>query len=182
MTNLTCIIIDDEKRNATFLKNLLNQHCPDVNILATETNPKNGLLLIKELTPQLVFLDVEMPGLNGFDFLKKIEPVDFEVIFVTAYSHYAIEAFEHHAIGYLTKPINTEKLIAAVATAASRVMLKLISKQTVTKGESAQPDLQSQKVPLSTSNGMIFVKMEEICFCESSGNYTFFQFPGRRSE
>ena len=114
---ITCVIIDDEAKNIKLLQNMLQMYCPVVNVIATDTEAKNGLLLIDELQPQLVFLDVEMPHLNGFDLLKKLEPVNFETIFVTAYSHYAVEAFEHHATGYITKPINTEKLIAAVNTA-----------------------------------------------------------------
>ena len=108
---INCVIIDDEANNIKLLQNMLQLYCPSVNVLATDTEAKNGLLLIDEMQPQLVFLDVEMPHLNGFDLLKKLEPVNFEVIFVTAYSHYAVEAFEHHATGYITKPINAEKLI-----------------------------------------------------------------------
>ncbi|MBK8519325.1 MAG: response regulator [Chitinophagaceae bacterium] len=125
---INCIIIDDEAKNIKLLQNMLEMYCPGVKVLATDTEAKNGLLLIDELQPQLVFLDVEMPHLNGFDLLKKLEPVNFETIFVTAYSHYAVEAFEHHATGYITKPINTEKLIAAVNTATRRIEEKNINK------------------------------------------------------
>src|ERR1700693_5632668 len=118
MKNISTIIIDDEPKNIQLLQKMLAAHCPQVEIVATESDAKKGLLLVGEMKPQLIFLDVEMPHLNGFDLLKKLEPVAFEVIFVTAYSHYAVEAFEHHATGYITKPINTEKLIAAVNTAA----------------------------------------------------------------
>ncbi|MBK7308925.1 MAG: response regulator [Chitinophagaceae bacterium] len=87
---------------------MLEIHCKQVTVMATEQKAKNGLQLIAELKPQIVFLDIEMPHLNGFDLLKQLEPVNFEVIFVTAFSNYAVEAFEHHATGYITKPINTE--------------------------------------------------------------------------
>jgi two-component system LytT family response regulator len=117
MKSISTIIIDDEPKNIKLLQQMLAAHCPQVEVMATESDAKKGLQLLGERTPQLLFLDVEMPHLNGFDLLKKIEPLAFEVIFVTAYSHYAIEAFEHHATGYITKPINTEKLIAAVQTA-----------------------------------------------------------------
>ena len=168
------MIIDDEPKNIQLLQKMLAAHCPQVEIAATESDAKKGLLLIGEVKPQLVFLDVEMPHLNGFDLLKKLEPVSFEVIFVTAYSQYAVEAFEHQATGYITKPINTEKLIAAVNTAAKRIEEKNINKNLFSLLE--QNSLQSapDKIPLSTSNGLVFVKITDIMYCESSGNYTHF--------
>jgi two-component system LytT family response regulator len=171
---INCIIIDDEANNIKLLQNMLQLHCPAVKILATETEAKNGLLLIDELQPQLVFLDVEMPHLNGFDLLKKLEPVNFETIFVTAYSHYAVEAFEHHATGYITKPINTEKLIAAVNTATKRIEEKSINKNLFSLLEQNSKQAAPDKIPLSTTNGLVFVKLAEILYCESSGNYTNF--------
>ena len=171
---INCIIIDDEAKNIKLLQNMLEMHCPAVKVLATDTEAKNGLLLINELQPQLVFLDVEMPHLNGFDILKKLEPVNFETIFVTAYSHYAIDAFEHHATGYITKPINTEKLVAAVNTAVKRIEEKNINKNLFSFLEQNTRQAVPDKIPLSTSNGLVFVKLTEILYCESSGNYTNF--------
>ena len=171
---INCIIIDDEAKNINLLKKMLEMHCKQVNVIATDSEAKNGLQLIIELRPQLVFLDVEMPHLNGFDLLKQLEPVNFEVIFVTAYSHYAVEAFEHHAIGYLTKPINTVKLIAAVNGAAERIEQKSFSKNLFSLIESSAKPAAVQKIPLSTSNGLVFVKLADIMYCESNGNYTTF--------
>lgn len=171
---MTCIIIDDEPQNIKLLQNMLDMHCPGVKILATETDAKNGLLLIDELQPQLVFLDVEMPHLNGFDLLKQLEPISFEVIFVTAYSHYAVEAFECHATGYVTKPINADKLIAAVDTAEKRIAEKNINKNLFTLLEHNSKQAAPNKIPLSTTNGLVFVKIADIMYCESSGNYTHF--------
>jgi two-component system, LytTR family, response regulator len=174
MINLNCIILDDESRNAQLLQKMLAVHCPQVQVLAAETEAIKGLVLIKELQPQLLFLDIEMPHLNGFEILKQLEPVNFEVIFVTAYSHYAIEAFEHHAIGYLTKPINTEKLMAAVNAAAERIQEKSFSRNLFSLIESTNKQTQAQKIPLSTTNGLVFVKLADIMYCESNGNYTSF--------
>lgn len=171
---VNCIIIDDEAKNIKLLQQMLETHCPAIKIIATDTDAKNGLLLIDELQPQLVFLDVEMPHLNGFDLLKKLEPVHFETIFVTAYSHYAVEAFEHHATGYITKPINTEKLIAAVNTSIKRIEEKNINKNFFSLLEQNTKPAAPDKIPLSTSNGLVFVKLADILYCESSGNYTIF--------
>jgi two-component system LytT family response regulator len=171
---INCIIIDDEAKNIKLLQNMLEMYCPQVKILATDTEAKNGLMLIEELQPQLIFLDVEMPHMNGFDMLKKLEPVNFETIFVTAYSHYAVEAFEHHATGYITKPINTEKLVAAVNTAIKRIEEKNINRNLFSILEQNTRQAAPDKIPLSTSNGLIFVKLADILYCESSGNYTIF--------
>ncbi len=171
---ISCIIIDDEPQNIRLLQNMLEMHCPSVKIMATETGVKRGLQIIKELHPQLVFLDVEMPHLNGFDLLKKLEPVSFEVIFVTAYSHYAVEAFEHHATGYITKPVKAEKLMAAVDTATKRIEEKSINKNLFSLLEQNSKQAAPDKIPLSTTNGLVFVKVADIMYCESSGNYTHF--------
>jgi two-component system LytT family response regulator len=171
---INCIIIDDEAKNIKLLQNMLEMYCPQVKILATDTEAKNGLMLIEELQPQLIFLDVEMPHMNGFDMLKKLEPVNFETIFVTAYSHYAVEAFEHHATGYITKPINTEKLVAAVNTAIKCIEEKNINRNLFSILEQNTRQAAPDKIPLSTSNGLIFVKLADILYCESSGNYTIF--------
>ncbi len=174
MTTINCIILDDEAMNVQLLTNMLGMHCPQVNILATETNAKKGITLINELQPQLLFLDVEMPHLNGFETLKQLEPVNFEVIFVTAYGKYAVEAFEHHAAGYVTKPVNTEKLVAAVNAAIKRIEEKGISKNLFSLLEQSNKQATPDKIPLSTTNGLVFVKIADIMYCESSGNYTHF--------
>jgi len=178
---INCIIIDDEAKNIRLLQNMLQLHCPSIKILATDTSAKNGLLLIEELQPQLVLLDIEMPHLNGFDLLKKLEPVNFEVIFVTAFSNYAVEAFEHRATGYVTKPINAEKLVAAVNNASKRIEEKNINKNLFTLIEQNTRQTAPDKIPLSTSNGLVFVKLSDIMYCESSGNYTnFFLSDGKK--
>src|SRR5258705_5980038 len=174
MKTISTIIIDDEPKNIKLLQQMLAVHCPQVEIKATESDAKKGLLLIEEIKPQLIFLDVEMPHLNGFDLLKKLEPVSFEVIFVTAFSHYAIQAFEHQATGYITKPINTEKLIAAVNTATKRIEEKNINKNLFSLLEQNTRQQAPDKIPLSTTNGLVFVKITDIMYCESSGNYTHF--------
>lgn len=174
MKKISTIIIDDEPKNIKLLQQMLETHCPQLEITASESDAKKGLLLLTEKQPQLLFLDVEMPHLNGFDLLKKIEPISFEVIFVTAYSHYAIEAFEHHATGYITKPVNAEKLVAAVNTAIKRIEEKNINKNLFSMLEQNTRQQAPDKIPLSTSNGLVFVKISDIMYCESSGNYTHF--------
>ncbi len=172
--SVNCIILDDEPNNVKLLAQMLEMHCPQVNVLAKETDAARGLLLIDELEPQLLFLDVEMPYLNGFDLLKKLEPVSFETIFVTAYNKYAVEAFEANATGFVTKPVAAEKLMAAVETACRRIEEKTVNKNIFSLLAQNTGSNQTQKIPLSTSNGLLFVKIPDIMYCESSGNYTHF--------
>lgn len=174
MNIFSCIILDDEARNVKLLSGMLQMHCPHINLIATETNAQKGMLLIKELQPQIVFLDIEMPGMNGFETLKNLEPVNFEVIFVTAFSKYAVEAFEHHAAGYITKPVNSEKLISTVANAINRIEEKCTNKNLFSLIAQINQQTQTEKIPLSTGSGMVFVKVTDIAYCESSGNYTHF--------
>lgn len=171
---ITCVIIDDEPKNILLLQNMLKMLCPDVKVLATETEARAGVELIREVQPQLVFLDVEMPHLNGFEVLKQLEPLSFEVIFVTAFSHYAVDAFEHQATGYITKPVNAEKLQAAVNTATKRIEEKTINKNLFSLLTQNTRQEVPDKIPLSTTGGLLFVKLTDIVFCESSGNYTYF--------
>jgi two-component system, LytTR family, response regulator len=174
MTTTNCIIIDDEEKNIKLLQQMLDMHCRQLNVVATSADAATGVELISTLQPELVFLDVEMPGMNGFDLLKELEPVGFEVIFVTAYSHYAVEAFEHHATGYITKPVNAEKLVAAVNAAIKRTAEKGINKNLFSLLEQNTRQNTPDKIPLSTTNGLVFVKIADIMYCESSGNYTHF--------
>ncbi len=176
MTQITCIIIDDEQNNVQLLTNMLAQHCPQLAVLATETDARRGISLIRELQPGLLFLDIEMPYLNGFAVLKQLEPINFEVIFVTAYSKYAIRAFDVHAAGYLTKPVNTEKLIAAVRSATERIDQKNINRNLFSLLEQSSNQPAPGKIALATSSGLVFVKLNDILYCESSGNYTNFYF------
>jgi len=171
---ITCIIVDDELKNIRLLQAMLKMHCPTVQIIATENKSKNAVQLIQNMQPELLFLDVEMPYLNAFDLLKKLQPACFQTIFVTAFSHYAIEAIELQATGYLTKPVNAQKLIAAV-----NISVKLLSEKNNplhfnNKLTTGNIHPIPNKIPLSTSNGIVFVKLNDIMYCESSGNYTNF--------
>jgi len=174
MRNIPAVIIDDEVSNIKLLKKMLQTHCPDVVVIAAECDARKAISLLEQLKPKLVFLDVEMPHLNGFDILNKLNTIDFEVIFVTAYSQYAIQAFEHHATGYITKPVSADKLIVAVQSAIKRIENKTVNETLFTLLDQNSKSSPTDKIPLSTSSGLIFVKLKDIIYCESSGNYTHF--------
>jgi two-component system, LytTR family, response regulator len=175
LKNIKTILVDDEANNIQFLKSLITDNCPLLEIIETTSNANDGLLMIQELQPQLVFMDIDMPGMTGFELLKKLEPLHFEVIFVTAYNQYAMEAFEYNAVAYITKPIVTEKLITAVEKASAKIEAKKYTEHIFTLLENVQQKNTTDKIALPTLQGLQFVKLTQISYVESSGNYcTFF--------
>jgi two-component system, LytTR family, response regulator len=174
LKNIKTILVDDEANNLQFLQSLLKDNCPSLQVLETANTAADGLLMIKELHPQLVFMDVDMPGMTGFEVLKKLEPLSFEVIFVTAYNQYAMEAFEYNAVAYITKPIVTEKLVAAVEKAIIKIEEKKYAEHIFSLLENVQQKNEHDKIALPTLQGLQFVKLSQICYVESSGNYSNF--------
>jgi two-component system, LytTR family, response regulator len=174
MNKIDAIIVDDEVNNIAFLKSLLQENCPAIKIIETTNRADIGLQMISVLEPQLVFMDIDMPGMTGFELLKKLEPLKFEVIFVTAYNQYALEAFDFNAIGYVTKPIATEKLITAVEKASKKIADQKYTEQIFSLLENVQSKKTGDKVALPTLQGLQFIAVNQIMYCESSGNYTNF--------
>ena len=174
MKKITAILVDDEMNNLLFLRELIKNHLSQIDVVATAEYANEGLILIKELKPQLVFMDIDMPEMTGFELLKKLEPLSFEVIFITAYNQYAMEAFEYNAVAYLTKPIVTQKLIAAAEKAILRITEKNYTGNIFSMLENMQSKNDHDKIALPTMQGLQFIKLTQICFCESSGNYTIF--------
>jgi two-component system, LytTR family, response regulator len=160
--------------NIHFLQSLLQENCTALDIIETASNANIGLQMIQELQPQLVFMDIDMPGMTGFELLKKLEPLNFEVIFVTAYNQYALEAFDYNAVGYITKPIITEKLVAAVDKAVEKISSKKYTEHIFTLLENVQQKNVNDKIALPTMQGLQFVKTDCILYIESSGNYCNF--------
>ena len=174
MNIINAILVDDEANNINLLQALIFENCHAVNVIANADYALEGYTLIKTLKPQLVFMDIDMPGMTGFELLKKLEPLSFEVIFVTAYNQYAMEAFEYNAVAYITKPIVTQKLTAAVEKAIKKIEEKKYTENIFTLLENVQPKNEQDKIALPTMQGLHFIKLTQICFCESSGNYTIF--------
>ena len=174
MKKIQTILVDDESNNIKFLRALLTEYCAAVEIIAATESAAEGLLLINELKPQLVFMDIDMPGMTGFEVLNKLKHLYFEVIFVTAYNQYAMEAFDYNAVAYITKPIITEKLVQAVDKAINKIDEKKHTQQLFTLLENVQQKNEHDKIALPTMQGLQFVKLTQICYCESNGNYTNF--------
>ena len=121
MDSITAIIVDDEEHNRRLLKLMLKNHCPLITVIDESDSADNAYKSINNLKPQLVFLDIKMPNKSGFDLLKMFDKITFEVIFVSAFNEYAITAFEYNALGYILKPIDFSKLIAAVDKAVMKI-------------------------------------------------------------
>ncbi|MBO9204441.1 MULTISPECIES: LytR/AlgR family response regulator transcription factor [Niastella] len=170
------IIIDDEDNNIENLQQLLQVYCPEVRVVGTAANSDDGIALINQIQPDLVFLDIEMPGKNGFELLKSLSAYNFEIIFVTAHHQYGIQAVKFAAIDYILKPIDIEELKTAVAKA----LKKRTAQQQNLQLENLIQILQQQQVKtehriaLPTAKETRFAKTEEIIRCESSNTYTTF--------
>ncbi len=171
---LRTIIIDDEVHMRQTLEKLVKQYCPNVKIVARADSVKTGVDTIKRHHPDLVLLDIKMDDGTGFDLLKQLEPIDFKVIFITAYNQYAIKAFKFSALDYLLKPVDADDLTAAV-NKAEKIVMKEIKIQLDTLEDNMQTDDKSKKkIILKTFDNIHLVKISEIVYCESDGNYTNF--------
>ncbi|PCH77602.1 MAG: DNA-binding response regulator [Flavobacteriaceae bacterium] len=171
--SISVIIIDDEPKAIATLQNKIERFCPKLNIIATTTKPKEGIDLIHKLLPQLVFLDIAMPEINGFELLKRIKTPNFEIIFATAFDDYAIEAINQSAIGYLVKPVDNDDLIKSVHNACKNIEEKtaLEKNKNLIKNLGVQL-FQDKKIIVPSQNGLEFLKIRDIIHCEGTDGYT----------
>ncbi|GAB2600942.1 LytR/AlgR family response regulator transcription factor [Spirosoma areae] len=183
MNHLRAVIIDDETNAREALTNLIRLLCPEVTICGEAKNADLGIELIKKEQPNLVFLDIQMPGKTGFDLLSSFEKVDFGVIFTTAYQEYAIRAFRFSAIDYLLKPIDPDELQAAIEKFKAQVgsvnpqQLQILQEHLATPQSLRlvqRKKNDNQRIALPTAEGIHFVQMTDIIQCESLGSYTKF--------
>ena len=167
---LKAILIDDEPNSVKLLSLQLQEHCPQVEVVAKCTSSTQGLECIQSLKPDIVFLDIEMPIMNGFQLLEKLDEINFCLVFVTAYDAFALKAFRFSALDYLLKPIEKEALKEAVRKAEKqhRVDEKQIDmlKMQIHSGQ------LPQKLAVPYSGGILFIELKEIVFCEADSNYT----------
>jgi two-component system LytT family response regulator len=173
VTNLSAAIIDDDEVICDALELQLKNHCPEINILFKCSDPHQAGQLISQHSPEIVFLDIEMPGLTGLELLSKFPDPLFHVIFVTAHDKFALRAFRFSAVDYLLKPVESDDLIEAVGKAKNRVshdppqlnvLLKMVQELKVSQAP--------KRVALPTANEVVIVGIDEIIFCEGDGNYT----------
>ena len=173
MNTIKAIIIDDEERARNALSSLLLNYCPEISVLAMCANVPDGVLAINKHKPDVVFLDIEMPDYNGFELLGFFREIDFDIIFVTAYSEYAIKAFEISAVDYILKPIDIDQLKNSVEKLKQKKLHSQMQEQIELLKESYKGD-DIRKIALSMSNGLTFVEIADIVLLEADGAYTTF--------
>lgn len=170
---INAIIIDDEKNALEVLEMQLNQYCKNVNIVAKANGGIKGIETIKKYSPDLVFLDIEMPHKNGFDVLTETKQYNYDVIFTTAYDQFAIKAFKYSAIDYLLKPIDIIELQQAVDKIKNKQGSNSLDEKIKTLFYQLQtPQKLTNKIALPIGDSMQFMEPDEIIRCESDSNYT----------
>ena len=172
-TAIRAVILDDEKPGVEMLSWNLQEYCPAVEVVNTFTDPLLALKSVQADPPQLIFLDIEMPGLNGFEFLKKFDEIPFQVVFVTAYDQFAIRAFKVSAFDYLLKPVDKDELIRCVKNLQKDLHQQKRSDQMALLREALEnPTRNLKKIAFNTFEGMEFIKTDSIFRCEADDNYT----------
>ncbi|UUC44099.1 LytR/AlgR family response regulator transcription factor [Flavobacterium cerinum] len=173
---LRAVIIDDietiRKKNSAIIKS----NCPNITIIGQADSVASGINLIRQLTPDIVFLDVEMPDGTGFDLLQELQPITFKVIFITGYEDFAIRAFRFSAIDYLLKPLDPADLVEAVTKAEESLSKEIFDLKLNNLFSNLGSPKNSQKLVLKTADRIYSVSIQDIVHCESDKNYTTFTF------
>ena len=168
------VIVDDEPKNLRILKKLLQDFCPQIQVVGEAGDVKMAFDVIQELKPELVILDIEMPYGNAFDLLDSLMPIDFEIIFITAFDNYSLKAFKYSALDYLLKPVDISELQAAAEKAIQKITGKNINQQVaLLLSNFKNPQNNLQKIAIPTMDGFVFMNVEDIIRCEANGAYTF---------
>ena len=171
MKQFTAVIIDDEKNNRENLLYMLTKYCPNIKVVGQAVSAIEGIQLIKTEKPVVVFLDIEMPGINGFEMLSEFESIEFQVIFVTAFDSYALDAIKFSALDYILKPIDKIELTNAVdkVEKAERIKTDQLSNlNTFLKGG-------QQKIALSLADEIRLIELKQIVRIEADNNYCEFK-------
>ncbi|HRO46692.1 LytTR family DNA-binding domain-containing protein [Agriterribacter sp.] len=170
---IKCVLVDDETNALEMMEWLLKTYCPQAHIVAMCNTAEKGIEAISRHKPDVVFLDIEMPRMNGFDMLEQVKNVTFEIVFCTAYDQFAIKAFKYAALNYLLKPVDPDDLKAT--------MQRVEEKRAVPSKEqfalllqhiNRPPKSTPSRIALTTGEGLIFVPTAEIIYCKAESNYT----------
>ena len=171
---LTTLIVDDEPDAVNFISSIIREYCPRLEIIGTASSAREGVKIILERQPELVFLDVEMPHGSGFDLLAQFPEKTFDVVFITAFNHYALKAIKFSAVDYILKPININEFIEAV----DKVLHKRLSGSSRnTNYSELLENLKTEtpsKLAIPTSDGMEYLKTSDIIRVEADRSYSWF--------
>jgi two-component system, LytTR family, response regulator len=180
---MKAILVDDEPDGIRALKKMLEIHCPQVDIAATCSNAMMAKEQIRDMRPDVVFLDIQMPGKSGLELLTEMPEKNFEIVFVTAHNEYMLQALQYSAADYLLKPVDEDRLIEAV----ERVEKKIETGKREERTETLLHNLSKSGSPaemrlcLPTMKGFIVLKLDEIIYCEAERSYTVFHLEGNKT-
>lgn len=169
MTPIRAVIVDDEPDSVKLLQTEIQKHCPQVDMIGSYTNPQKALVDLEQLSFDLLFLDIEMPLMNGFELLEKILHINFSIVFITAYNQYALKAFRFNALDYLVKPFESAELMEAVSKAQRRLKPSMDELAVLKKQMRGEP---INKIAIPGSNGVVFIDFNEIIYVEANNNYS----------
>ncbi|MCB0531447.1 MAG: response regulator transcription factor [Lewinellaceae bacterium] len=180
---MTCILIDDEADCLELLALLIQKYCPGLSVIGQYDHPRQAIDAIWEHRPELVFLDVDMPEINGFGVLDACRDLPFQVIFTTAYQEYAVKAFRYSATDYLLKPVDRNDLWEAIQKAMQERSAQQLAEQREILFNYLHPTQPGkEKIALPTAEGLFFVPVADIVYCQADGNYTNIFLEGRQKE
>lgn len=168
------VIVDDERKSRETIQTLIENYCEGVTVIGTAENIDQALKCIETATPEVLLLDISMPGGSGFDLLRKIPKITFEVIFITAYDDYGIQAIKANALDYLQKPVSIEELKQALEKARTRILEKNTAggiKSLIDQLDTTKPSKMA-KIAVPASDGLVFVAKHDIITLNAEGSYT----------
>lgn len=170
------IIVDDEPRGINTIKKILELYCTDVQLIETCTDADSAKEKILQLQPDLVFLDIAMPGKTSLTMLSEMKNIPFQIIFVTAHNEYSLQAFKYSAVDYLLKPVHEDLLINAVQRASKRIQDGLVNRNVETLLYNIQQTKTTKDIKLCIPSlkGFQVIRLSDIIFCESETSYTVF--------
>ncbi len=172
MEQIKVLLVDDEQHCLETLSWQLQRYCPQVEVLGASNDARKAIEIVKKKEIDLIFLDIEMPHMNGFEMLEALKPINFEVIFTTAYDMFAVKAFKFCALDYLLKPIDKDELIKALEKFQTRTTSIRPEQLNLLFQSLSQKGTPIQQVALPTMEGLEFVQAQDIIHCQSESNYT----------
>jgi len=177
---IKAIIVDDEPNCCKTLSLLLDRYCPEVEVTGNFNNGLDALQAISASSPDLVFLDVQMPKMNGFEMLEKLPSINFHLIFTTSFDQYALKAFRFSAIDYLLKPVDREELQNAVQKVLQRSQMSAYEQLQIMFQKLHHPASSINKIALPTMEGLQMIPVQSIISCEADDNYTILILKGNK--
>ncbi|MBK8520343.1 MAG: response regulator transcription factor [Chitinophagaceae bacterium] len=175
--NITALIVDDEFQSRKLITKMLSQFFSEIKDITEASTVDEAKKAIDAALPQLIFLDIQKHGENGFDLLEKLTDFNFEIIFITAHNQYAVKAFRYNALDYLMKPVDTDEFKTAVLKAIKRIkqirihppeQIGLLKQQL--KNSQGLPD----RIIIPTAEGYLIIPVQDISYCHANSNYTVF--------